>query len=232
MGSRRAVLWWFGEINFWIWKMHPKRFGMPTKRKQLEHSPVNVVARKGAKNVVGRIWPKLIYNYSKCECFFFSLWTSPYLDLSTRPTINSVRISSKKKCPENYQQVDSPYYLNRHGRKVLLARILLVVPRLRNLSFQPTSNSRECLFAKFSIWRPTEPCHPVIFLNQQAQTQFLSHEPMSIAFTEASDSIISTPCIQSPAAMYVGSQPVPRKCFDSEPQILPESAKKVAPLIN
>lgn len=55
---------------------------------------------------------------------------------------------------------------------------------------------------------------------------------MSIAFTEASDSIISTPCIQSPAAMYVGSQPVPRKCFDSEPQILPESAKKIAPLIN
>lgn len=111
MGSRRAVLWWFGEINFWIWKMHPERFGMPTKRKQLEHSPVNVVARKGAKNVVGRIWPKLIYNYSKCECFFFSLWTSPYLDLSTRPTINSVRISSKKKCPENYQQVDFPFTL-------------------------------------------------------------------------------------------------------------------------
>lgn len=56
--------------------------------------------------------------------------------------------------------------------------------------------------------------------------------PTSTTFTEASDSIVSTPGIQSAAAMDAGSQPPPRKCSDSEPQLLPESAEKVAPVIH
>lgn len=39
--------------------------------KQLEHFPVNVVARKGAKNVVGR--PKQHYNDGMCECLWRKL---------------------------------------------------------------------------------------------------------------------------------------------------------------
>lgn len=56
--------------------------------------------------------------------------------------------------------------------------------------------------------------------------------PTSTTFTEASDSIVSTPGIQSAAVMDAGSQPPPRKCSDSEPQLLPESAEKVAPVIH